>query len=213
MAEVLHVERRETRGKRNARRMRKGGSIPAILYGHGQDPVALSVPTEALQAAVRHGSRVVELSGAVSESALLRELQWDTWGTRVLHVDFTRVSAAELVSVTVAVEMRGEAPGVKAGGVIEHLLHEIQIECKATAVPEKLVVNVNHLELGGQITVGDLDVPQGGRCLAEPDTVVVQCVEPVEAPEEVEAVEAGEQEPEVIGGRKEKETEEETDND
>ncbi|MBN2022891.1 MAG: 50S ribosomal protein L25 [Pirellulales bacterium] len=210
MAETLQVGLRDSRGKRNARRMRKGGAIPAILYGHGQDCVALSVPADAMGAALRHGSRVVELAGAVTESALIRELQWDTWGTRLLHIDFTRVSADEMVTVTVAVELRGEAPGVKAGGMIEHFVHEVEIECLATAVPDKLAVNVNHLELGGGVTVADLPLPQGARCLDDPETVVVQCVLPTEAPEE-QAVEGaeGEAEPEVIGGRKEKEEESE----
>ena len=202
MAEELQVEVRQTRGKRNARRMRQKGTIPGVLYGHGEETVSLTVPAEGLETAIRHGTRVVDLAGAVQESALIRELQWNTWGTEVLHVDFSRVSADETIEVTVAVEVRGEAPGIKEGGVLEHLLHEIEIECKATAVPEKLAANVNKLKLGESITLADLDLPEGTTCHGDPTAVIVQCVQPVEAPEEGLG-EAGEGEPEVIGGRKE----------
>lgn len=205
MSEELRVEVRQSRGKRNARRMRCDGVIPAVLYGHGQEAVALSVPAEAIEAAVRHGSHVVELAGAVKQSALIREMQWDVWGKEILHVDFARVSADETVEVVLAIELRGEAPGIREGGVVEQLLHEIEIECKATAIPEKLVANVNKLKLGDSITIGDLALPEDATCEADPTTVVIHCVMPTEAPAEEEAVEPGEGEPEVIGGRKEEE--------
>lgn len=205
MPELLQVEIRQSRGKHNARRMRKDGKIPAILYGHGQECLSLMVATDALEAVLRHGGHVVELTGAVKESALMRELQWNTWGTEVLHVDFARVSADETIEVTVPIELRGEAPGLKDGGVLEHLLHEIDIECKATDVPEKITVKVNQLQIGQSVTVADLALPEGGRCLGNPKDVVVQCIVPVEAPEEEAVGEAGEAEPEVIGGRKEEE--------
>ena len=106
MAEALKVELREKRGKRKARQLRRGGAIPAILYGHGQESVSLTVPREAFVTALRHGTRLVDLQGAVSESALIRDLQWDTFGVDVLHIDFARVSADERITVTVAVELR-----------------------------------------------------------------------------------------------------------
>jgi large subunit ribosomal protein L25 len=207
MAEVLQVAVRQSRGKRNARRMRHAGSVPAVLYGHGQEVLSLAVPTDAIRAAIRHGSHVVELAGAVQESALIREMQWNVWGTDILHVDFARVSADETVEIVVAVELRGEAPGIREGGIIEHLIHELEIECKATAIPEKLVANVNKLKLGESITVANLKLPEGAIVHGELDDIVVQCVVPTEVPEEGEAAEAGEGEPEVIGGRKEGEEE------
>ncbi len=201
MSEVLQVEARETRGKSSARRMRKDGKIPAVLYGHGEENVSLTVATEAIGTVVRHGSHVVELTGAVKQSALIRDLQWNTWGTEILHVDFTRVSADERIEVTVSVELRGEAPGLKEGGVVEQPLHAIDIECLAIAVPEKIQVNVNHLQVDANITIADLVLPEGAKCLGNPDSVVVQCVVPVEVSEEGEG--EGEAEPEVIGGKKE----------
>jgi large subunit ribosomal protein L25 len=207
MAEILNVQLRETRGKRNARRQRYAGLLPGVLYGHGEETLSLSVPAEALDTAVRHGTRLVKLAGAVDEQAFIREVQWDTWGTHILHVDFSRVSEHELVRVEVNVELRGEAPGVKAGGIVKHLVHQVEIECEATAIPEKLSVNVNHLELGQSITIGQLELPAGLKVLDDPEAIVVECVEPVE---ELEAAPAeGVVEPEVIGRKKEEGEEEE----
>jgi large subunit ribosomal protein L25 len=207
MAELLKVELRETRGKRNARRNRRVGLLPAVLYGHEQEAVSLLLPAEQFDTAVRHGVRLVKLAGAVDEQAFIREIQWDTWGTHVLHVDFTRVSEHEKVQVRVAVEIRGEAPGLRAGGIVKQLLHEVEIECEATAIPEKLIVNINQLQLGQAIAVGQMDLPLGIVLFAEPETVVVECSEPVEVDEESPATTA-EGEPEVIGRKKEEEEEE-----
>ena len=205
MAEELNVEIRQDRGKRKSRRLRKSGSVPGVLYGHRKENVCLAVPAEPLDALVQHGSRLVTLTGAVSESAFIREVQWDVWGTHVVHVDFTRISEHEKVQVQVTVEVRGEAPGVREGGVLNQSIHQVQIECPASAIPEKLEVNVNHLKLHDSITVADLELPEGASVLGDTAAVVVQCIEPVEAPEEeVVGAEAGE--PEVIG--EDKETEE-----
>lgn len=201
MAEVLSVQLRETRGKRNSRRLRAAGEIPAVLYGHGLQTVSLSVHADQIETAVRRGSRLVMLSGAVSEQAFIRELQWDTWGTHVLHVDFARISAHEKVQVQVSLELRGEAPGIKDGGVVKQLIHDVQIECEATAIPEKITVRVNNLNLGDVITVGQVPLPERATILTNPDEVVVQCVQVVEAVEE--EVEAAEVEPELIGRKKE----------
>src|SRR5262245_5156762 len=142
MAEMLNVKVRDSRGKREARRLRRAGEIPAVLYGHGEKNFSLVVSAEAMASVVRHGGRVVELAGAVNEKALIRALQWDTFGIDVLHVDFTRVSEHERIEVKVSVELRGQAIGAKDGGVVEHFVHEVEIECEALAIPDKLELNI-----------------------------------------------------------------------
>jgi large subunit ribosomal protein L25 len=208
MAEQLQTVARETGGKHVNRRLRYSGQTPAILYGHGLENVCLSVPTDALVAALRHGGRLVSLAGAVNESAFIRDLQWDTYGGHVLHVDFTRISADELVKVVLAVEIKGEAPGVKDGGVVEQLVHEVHIECPAGAIPEKLFVNVNHMKLNDTILLGSLELPANAKMFGDPETLVAQCIIPVEKPEEGEEGAPGAGEPEVIGAKKEEESEE-----
>jgi len=204
MAEVLNVEVRDTRGKRNSRRLRKAGNVPGILYGHGLENVCLAVPSDALNSLVRHGNRLVSLKGAASESAFIRAVQWDTWGTNILHVDFTRISEHEKVSVEVAVELRGEAPGVREGGIIEQSIHSIGIECPAGSIPEKIKVSINELKLHDLITVAELELPAGATVSADATAVVVQCSEPTLAPED-EVAEAVAGEPEVIGAKEKEE--------
>lgn len=208
MALQLAVELRETQGKLNNRRLRRAGKIPGILYGHGLSNVSLSVPADTLSSAIRHGSRLVSLTGVVSESAFIREVQWDTWGAHILHVDFTRISEHEIVDVRVTVELRGEAPGVREGGVVVQHIHEVGLACPASAIPEKLAVNINHLKLGDSIDLKalGLELPQGATIDAgDLDEVVVECVVPMEQAEEAEAAPG---EPEVIGAKEEEESEE-----
>ena len=163
-----------------------------------------------LTAAIRHGSRLVSLTGAVNESAFIRELQWDTWGTHIVHVDFTRISEHEIVEVNVPVELRGEAPGVREGGVVVQHIHEVEIACPAALIPEKLAVNINHLVLTQQILLSSLELPQGAKILAaDLEAVVVECIVPEELPEEG-AGEAAAGEPEVIGAKEKEEEAEES---
>jgi large subunit ribosomal protein L25 len=181
ISEVVQVEIRTQRGTTQTRRLRAHGQTPAVLYGHGEETVSLSIPADQVAALLRHGGRVVELQGAVSGSALVREVQWDPFGASVLHLDLARVSSGETIETTIPVELRGDAPGTHDGGVVQHLR-----------------VNINHLELGQQITVADLQVPEGVTVMTEPTLVVVECVMAAEEPEEVPTV--GETaEPEVIG--------------
>lgn len=206
MIESLNVEKRETTGKRRNRRLRAAGKIPAILYGHGQDNVSLSVPAEDFATVIRHGSRMLRLTGAINDTALIKECHWNTWGTEVLHIDFARTSLDEKITAQVVIELRGEAPGSKEGGVVSQALHDIEVECAAASIPDHIEISINDLELEGQITVADLELGSGVTVLADPETVLVTCATPVEAPEEGEE-EAGEAEPEIIG-RKEEEGEE-----
>lgn len=204
-AYTLTVKRREEVGKRRNRRLRNSGCIPAVLYGHKKESLSISVPVEQMEAAVRHGNRFVELAGDIKEQAFIKDVQWNTWGNEILHVDFARVDAHEKVNVTIPVEIRGEAPGIKEGGVVKHILHSIELECEAADVPEKIEVNINQLEFNQAIHVSDLELPKGARALIELTTLVVNCTPQVEVAEEQEG-EAGENEPEIIGRKKSDET-------
>ena len=198
MAEVLNVEVRDGCGKREARRLRRAGSIPAILYGHGEANVSLAVSADEMATVMRHGGRVVELKGSVNEKAFIRDMQWDTYGTDVMHVDFARVSEHERIDLQVAIELRGHAPGVKDGGVVEQVVHELEIECEASSIPEKLELNLNELKLGESLTAADVRLPDGVTLLSDPEIVVVHCVKPL-AEHEGEAGEGVTAEPEIIG--------------
>lgn len=208
MANLLKVEARTKFGRRNNRRLHWAGKLPAVLYGHGEEAVSLTLGADQLEAAVRHGAKVVDLEGAASGKALLQAVQWDTFFHQVLHVDLLRVMAGDTVTVDVPIELKGEAPGVNDGGIIEHLIHSVEIEVPLDQVPEKLHVRIGQLQVGGELCIKDIsDLPAGATVNADPDEVVVHCLLPVT---EEEAVEEGTgAEPEVIAKGKEKEEGEE----
>jgi large subunit ribosomal protein L25 len=209
MSELLHVEKRETSGKRNNIRLRRDGKLPAVLYGHGEDPVSLSLAADEVEASLRHGAKVVDLDGAASGKALLQDVQWDTFFHQVLHIDLLRVRAGERVTVDVPIELRGEAPGAQEGGVIEQMIHSVEIEVALDVIPEKLHVKINNLQVGGHLTIKDIiDLPQGATVNMDEDEMVVHCVMPAAEEEEVAAEEGAVAEPEVIGKGKEDEEEE-----
>ena len=207
----MQVALRDERGKRGIRRLRTSGVTPAVLYGHGKPSVALGINTADLSAVIRQGTQLVELAGSADDTALVRDIQWDTFGQEILHVDLIRVSADEMIESAITVETRGQAPGVNQGGVMEVALHQVTIRCPATSLPEKLELNVNSLEIGQALTAGDLQLPDGAELVTGAEEVVVQCVEPKEElePEETDITAEG-LEPEVIA-RKEAAEGEETD--
>jgi large subunit ribosomal protein L25 len=208
-AVLLHAKLRDERGSRAMTRLRSGGQIPAVLYGHGLDNVHLSLPADEVQHIMAQGAKVVDLQGDVNESALIRDVQWDPFATDVLHMDLFRVSVGEMVETTLPIVLRGDAPGVKAGGIIEHVLHEVDIECPVSSLPDRLEVSINHLELGESILASALNLPEGAKLQVDDDQVVVQCVEPTGGELDEEEAGAGEAaEPEVIGRKAEDDEEE-----
>lgn len=197
---VLVTEKRDTRGTRLARRLRKTGKVPGVVYGHKEATESVTVAAEALLTAVRHGARVVDLqSGAGLQKAQIAELQWDHLGIEVLHVDFRRVAADERIHVTVPVEIRGIAPGVAAGGILDQPIHTLAIECPAIQVPDSIRINVNELQLGGAIHVRDLHLPPEVKALVDEDAIVVHVTAPQAEPAAGVVPGAEQAEPEVIG--------------
>ncbi len=205
MAETISLvsQKREERGSHVARRMRRQGRIPAVVYGHKEAVLSISLDREEMEKALRAGARVVDLKadGKV-EKALIREVQWDHLGKELLHIDFARVSLDERVVVDVRLELRGHAPGVTAGGVLDQPMHSLSIECLAIAVPDHIRVNVGELQIDQAIHVRDLVLPEGVKAMADPEAVVVLVKAPVTEAEAAPGAPpaAGETaEPEVIG--------------
>ena len=201
---LVGTVRQET-GSVAARRLRRNGTIPAILYGKEGEPIKLALPADSVRTVVRLGHHMVDvdLSGDRSK-VLVRDVQYDTFGREILHLDLVRVSLTDQVRVVVPVELRGTARGVDLGGVMEQSIHEMEVECLATALPDLISVRVTDLAIGDAIHVRDLVLPEGVAVLAEDDQVVVQVSAPSKVEEEGEAeeVEAGPAEPEVITARK-----------
>ncbi|MFO0927000.1 MAG: 50S ribosomal protein L25 [Gemmataceae bacterium] len=200
---VLVTEKREGRGSRQAEKLRKQGKVPAVVYGHKEATVSVSVPHDTVLSAVRHGARVVDITvGGKTEKAQIVEVQWDYLGKDVLHVDFKRVSADERIEVEVPVELRGIAPGASGGaGVLDQPLHTIRLECPALAVPETIRVSIAELQVGSAIHVRELKLPDNVKALEDPDAIVVHVTQ-VKAEAEAGEAAATTAEPEVITRKK-----------
>jgi large subunit ribosomal protein L25 len=197
MADVLEVENRKKMGTAASRRLRQSGRVPAVLYGHGEETTHLSLSESQVRAMLRHHSQTVTLAGDIQDTALVREVQYDPLGIEVLHLDLIRVNLKELVEVTVPIYQQGEAAGLREGGVLLENLHDVDIRCPAGQIPEQLVLNVKDLHIGGQLTAGDLELPEGVELVTAAETVVAHVEEPREQLEEVGEEGAG-AEPELI---------------
>ncbi len=206
----LAAEPRTATGSRAARKLRKQGRIPAVVYGHKEEVAHVTVDAEELDRAIRvlH-ARTFQLSvGGKTDTVLIKELQWDHLGKEMVHIDFERHDLTELVRVTVPVELRG-MPKATGGGVLDQPMHTLHVECPLGSIPESIRVDISALTLGQPIHVKELTVPQGVKVLDPGEAVVVHLKLPgAEAP----VAPAGEgegAEPEVLSAKKPKEGEDE----
>lgn len=208
----LTVKRREGTGKEVARRLRRQGLVPAVLYG-GAAPVAVTLdPRDVAKLLHGHTGSTTLLSirmdgDPATRAAIIRDLQYDPVSEAILHVDLQEVSVDRPITVTVAVHPVGEAAGVKEqGGILGMLLREVQVSCLPGLIPQRIEAEVSALMIGDVLTVANLTVPEGVRILSDPGravaTVSPPMVEEVAAPAaEVAALPA---EPEVLTERKPK---------
>jgi large subunit ribosomal protein L25 len=178
----LVAERREGTGKGVARRLRASGRVPAVLYGQGVGPMSLSVDSRELIHLFHTGAGTNVLVDLVVDGdehlAMAREIQRDHIKGRFVHVDFLAVSRDQKITIDVPVRLVGDSVGVKAGGVLEHHLWEVQVECLPTDVPEAIQADVTELEIGSSLRVADLVAPEGATILTNPDDLVVAVQQP-----------------------------------
>ena len=202
-AGLLKAEVREDTGSKHAARVRRQGRIPAIVYGHKQAPVAVSLDGRSFVEEVYHGHRLMNVQiGKKKEKMIVKELQYDYLGKDIIHADLMRVSTTEKVRVTVPIELKGTAQGTHEGGIVEVHSDRLEIECKATDIPEAVIVSVKDLGVGGILHAGDIEVPEGVKLAGSPETILVTChlVAAAKSTEEVEAEAAAA--PEVIREQK-----------
>jgi large subunit ribosomal protein L25 len=201
---TLVAQPREGSGSQAARRLRRKGLVPAVIYGHKEETLSLALSVEEVEKAIRRGVRVVDLkTDSREEKAVINDVQWDHLGKELLHVDFKRVDVDERIVVTVPLELRGLAPGVNAGGRLDQPIHTLSVECLAVSIPDSIRVNIGELQLGQAIHVRDLVLPPGVKAMSDPDAIVVHVITPaaeVAAAPAAEAATAAE--PEVIGRQK-----------
>ncbi|HTK28262.1 MAG TPA: 50S ribosomal protein L25 [Vicinamibacterales bacterium] len=221
MEAILEATSRDSFGKNEARRTRRDGRVPAVLYGgDGQEPRAISVEPRALLKILHSESGAntlisLKLADAPETRVLVKEYQLDPITHHVLHADFYRVAMDRMLRVTVPVVVRGEAPGVKQqAGILEFVHRELEIECLPADIPESIVVDVSNLMLHQGIRVRDIEIDAKWKSLSDADMMLVHVILPKaeEAPAPAEgavaAAPAAAAEPEVIKkGKKEEEEE------
>ncbi|MET8827807.1 50S ribosomal protein L25/general stress protein Ctc [Streptomyces sp. NPDC004610] len=186
MAEVkLAAETRTEFGKGAARRVRRDSKVPVVLYGHGTDPVHLTLPGHELQLALRTPNVLIalDIDGKSTELAIPKAVQRDAIKGYLEHVDLLLVKRGEKVTVDIPVQTEGElAPG---GNLLEHVLNALPVEAEATHIPESVSVSVEGLEAGASVLAKDITLPKGVTLAVEADTVVLQVLaaQAEEAPE------------------------------
>ena len=203
----LEAEIREKTGKGSSGRLRRTGYIPAVLYGEKEEPQPLIVNTKDLEKAIstEAGENVI-ISLKVGDKArtvIVKELQTDPVRGDLLHVDLCQISLREKLKAAVPIEVRGESPGVKEGGILQHRLREIEVECFPTEIPESIPIDIGGLGIGDSLHIKDLRITGDIKILVDREETVVSIVPPTveevapPTPEELVT------EPEVIGEEKE----------
>jgi large subunit ribosomal protein L25 len=199
--EARDPQKNKGTGTRVARRLRAQGRIPAIIYGHKQAPTPISLSRDSVWEMIKKSTHLAELVlGDTTEIALVREVQWDHLGKEILHLDFGRVSADETIETEVRIDVRGIAPGIAEGGVLEQLVHSVRVTCRANAIPDAIKIDVNNLHLNEAVHVKDLTgLPEGVKIVdADDDLLLVHVASRAAAAEPAPSEAEAPVQPEVI---------------
>jgi large subunit ribosomal protein L25 len=208
----IEAELRTETGKGAARRIRRSGLIPGVVYGRGNEPRSIKVDPldieKLLQSNAIFDLTFVGEDGEES-TVIIKDYQKDVIKQNLLHVDFQFISMDEKITVSVPMRLEGEAVGVHDGGVLQQLLREIDIDVLPSEIPEEITIDISELEVGESLSVADLELPEAIDLVTDSDEVIVTVVTPTELVEEDEEEEEEEfLEPEVIGEEDEEEGEE-----
>ena len=197
----MKATKRGELGTRQVRRLRTEGRIPGIIYGHGKEPLAVSIDRHELEVAMHHGERLFELDLAGNmQNVLIKAVQYDTFGQETIHVDLTRVDLDELAQVTVSIVLRGTPAGLGEGGILEQVASVTSIECAVRSIPSEIVLSVVDLNVGDAVYMRDLPLPDGAKLLADEDAIVCRVIVLAEEAEPQEVAEGEEAAgPQVIG--------------
>jgi large subunit ribosomal protein L25 len=194
----MQADPRAQLGSRANAKLRESGFIPGVVYGHKEAVVPVKLPKKSLSLHLAHGAHVFDLSvEGKSETVLVKEVQYDHLGTEVLHVDFARVSLNEKVTVTVPLELKGDAKGEAEGGVLQQLVADLEVECVVTDIPDAIRYNVSELGLDAVLHLKDIQLPPGVVALQDEDLVLATLSKIEEEATEPAAGDVAE--PEVIG--------------
>jgi large subunit ribosomal protein L25 len=206
---ALKAQIREKSGSKNAATLRQQGMIPAIVYGHKENPVSIAISERDFLARLQQGSRLFDIElASKKEKLLIKEVQYDHLGKDILHADFMRVDLTEKVRISVPIEIKGTAKGAADGGIVDQHLAQLEVECVVTSIPDSIAISIKELGVGDSVHAGDIKLPEGVMLVTDPTAIVLAChlVAEVKTAEEAE-LEAPTA-PEVISKEKKEEGEE-----
>jgi len=190
---ALTITPREAAGSREARRLRREGNVPGVLYGGGDDPIAFQVSARTLRQTLAHAGAVLDVTveGGASSPAVLKDIIRHPVSGETLHLDLLRVRLDQKIHSTVLLELTGteDAPGVRDGGVLEHVAREINIEALPTDIPDAITHDVSDMQIGDTVTLEAVRPPAGVTLLDDPETVVATLTPPRLQVEETEEIE------------------------
>jgi large subunit ribosomal protein L25 len=208
-APMLKAEIRPKLGSRYSKRARSAGKLPAVVYGHKQEPVSISLEAKEAIDLFEAGEKVFRMdfpgtsNKDENQMVLLKDLQFDYLGTNIIHADLERVDLDEKVRTRVRIDLTGEAKGLKiAGAILIHPTNEIVLECRVRDIPESIAVDISDLDVDGTITADKVKLPGSDmRMITDSHAVIAQIVEQKEVVTAEASVVAAEgaAEPEVIG--------------
>jgi large subunit ribosomal protein L25 len=197
---TLTAEERSERGTRAAKRLRRDGLVPGVVYGGGDgDSVSFKVDARVLRQVLVDGSALIDLEVAgKTRPVIVKDQQLHPVRDEVVHIDLLEVRLDEKIQTVVSVHVEGaeEAPGVKEGGVLEHVTHQLNIEALPTAIPDSIVVDVSGMEIAATMHLSELTAPEGVEFLDDPEETIIATVV---VPTEVEEPEEIEEETELVG--------------
>lgn len=196
----LQAKERSERGKNAARRLRASGMVPAVLYGGDGDATALAVPDKIVDYTLHHmgDNALYDIDlGSGGSTARIVDVQRDPVSGRLVHVDFAPVNMRERIEVTVPLHVVGDAPGAEEGGVLQQVAYEVHVESLPGDIPQELTIDVSSLEMGENLTLADVALPEGVTLISDPEEVAATVTVPTEITEEdLEAAGVLEEEPE-----------------
>lgn len=192
---ALKAQKRQTAGKYAAFNLRKKGYIPAVIYGKSEENMNIQILLDDFEEVIHSGERILDLEiDGEKKNVVLKSIQHGTFDWQILHADFRILGADSKVHLSVEIQLTGDAAGVEVGGVVEHLLHEVEVECSPNDLPEHITVDVTSLELGGVWYVSGLPTIAGVSYTTTENVAVVSCHLP--AGEEDSAADDATEEPE-----------------
>lgn len=207
----LAASKRERLGTRYSRRLRRDGRLPAVVYGHQQEPLHITLDAHEFVDHLHTGAHLLEVrTDGQAETCLIKDVQYDHLGDTIIHVDLARIDLNEEVTVSVPLTLRGKdrSPGAKApNSIVEQPIVDLEVRCLAVNIPDNIDVDISAMNLDDVIMVKDLKLPEGVTATEDPEAVVVSIQETKESVEEAIAPEAAGAEPEVLTERKPKDGE------